>query len=89
MMMLTVMLLLLYLDVLVYEQLDVFVGRQVHRHLIDCIPNCALNNVFVSDLLETVVLVLMRGKSTPRIPGDMATLMASNLSFENQNEHEN
>ena len=55
-------LLLSYLDVLVYEQLDVFMGRQVHGHLIDCIPKCAMNGVFVSDLLETIVPILLRGR---------------------------
>ena len=62
MMMLDVMLLLSYLDVLVYKQLDVFVGRQVHGHLIDCIPKCALNSVFISALLETNVAILLRGR---------------------------
>ena len=62
MMLLSVMLLLSYLDVLVYEQIDVFVGKKVHGHLIDCIPKCALNNVFVSALLEIIVLVLLRGR---------------------------
>src|SRR5699024_6928212 len=62
-MMLFVMTLLLsYLDVLVYEQLDVFMGRQVHGHLIDCIPKRALNGVFVSSLLETIVPILLRGR---------------------------
>lgn len=62
MVMLVVMLMSSYLDVLAYEQLDVFVGRQVHIHLIDCIPKCALNGVFDSALLETIVPVLLRGK---------------------------
>jgi len=62
MMLLVVMLLLSYLDVLIYEQLDVFVGRRVHRNLIDCIPKCALNGVFVFALLETIVPVLLRGR---------------------------
>lgn len=53
---------MLLLDVLVYEQLDVFVSRQAHKHLIDCIPKHALNSVFVSSLLETIVLVLLRGR---------------------------
>ena len=78
-----------YLDVLFYEQLDVFVGRQVHRHLNDCIPKCALNVVFDSALLETIVPMLLRGRQTPMMLGDIATFMASNLSVENQNEHEN
>jgi len=55
MMLLIVMLLLSYIDVLVYEQLDVFIGRHVHGHLIDYIPKCALNGVFVSTLLETII----------------------------------
>lgn len=88
-MLLVVMLLLSYLDVLIYEQLDVSMGRQVHRHLIDCIPKCALNSVFISSLLETIVPILLRGKWTPAIHGNMATLMERNLSVENQNEHEN
>ena len=60
MVLLALMLFLSYLDVLVYEQLDVFVGRQVKRHLIDCIPKCALNGVFDSALLETIVPILLR-----------------------------
>ena len=35
--------------------------KHVHRHLIDYIPNCALNGVFDSALLETIVLVLLGG----------------------------
>ena len=62
MMVLMVMLLLSYLDVVVYEQLDVFVSRQAHRHLIDCIPKHALNYVFVSALLEAIVPILLRGR---------------------------
>ena len=62
MMLLTVMLLLSYPDVLIYEQLDVFVGRQVHGHLIDWISKCALNVVFISTLLETIVPILLRGR---------------------------
>lgn len=58
---LVVMLLLSYLYVLVHKQLDVFMGRQVHRHLIDYIPKCATNGVFVSSLLETIVPILLRG----------------------------
>ncbi len=60
-MLLAMMLLLSYLDVLVYEQLDFFVGRQVHRHLIDYILKCALNGVLDSALSETIVLVFLRG----------------------------
>jgi len=88
-MLLAVMLLLSYLDVLVYKQLDIFVSRQAHRHLIDYISRCALNGVFNSAFLETIVLALMRGIWTLAIPGDMETLVASNLSVENQNELEN
>ena len=62
MVLLVVKLLSSYLDALVYEKLDVFMGRQVHRHLIDYIPSCALNNVFGSSLLEAIVLVLLRGR---------------------------
>lgn len=53
---------MLLLDVLVYEQFDVFVSRQSHRHLIDCIPKHALNGVFIFSLLETIVPVLLRGR---------------------------
>ena len=59
---LAVMMLPSYLDVLVYEQLDVFVGRNVHRRLIDFIPKCALNGVFKYTLLETMVPMMLRGK---------------------------
>jgi len=59
MMLLTVM---LPLDVLVYEQLDVSVSRQAHRHLIDCIPKRALNGVLIFALLETIVPILLRGR---------------------------
>ena len=45
MVLLVVMLLPSYLDVLVYEQLDFFIGRQDHRHLLGCNPRCALNGV--------------------------------------------
>ncbi len=86
MMLLIVMLLL---DVLVHEQLDVLVSRYAHGHLIDYIPKHALNSVFISALLETIVPVLMRGRWTPVIPGDMEKLIARNLSVKNQNEHEN
>lgn len=48
-----------------------------------------LNGVFDFDLLETIVPVLLKGKWTPAIPRDMETLMASNLSFKNQNELQN
>jgi len=76
-------------DVLVYEQLDVFMGRQVHRHLIVCIPKCALNSVFYSTLMEAIELVLLRDRSTHVITGNTTTLMARNLSVKNQNELEN
>ena len=52
--------LMLLLDVLVYKQLDVFVSRKFHRHLIDCIPKCAMNGVFDSAHLETNVPMLLR-----------------------------
>jgi len=76
------------LDILVHEQLDVFVDRQFHRHLINCIPSCALNSVFDSALLEVIVLVLLKDKRTPLMPGDIATLMARNMSIKNQNKLE-
>ena len=50
----------IHLDILVHEQLDVFLDRQVHRHLTNCIPSCSLNNVFESALLEYVLLVRLR-----------------------------
>jgi len=53
-----------------------------------CIPNCALNDVFDSALLEAIVHVLLRGRQTPVIPGDITKLMASNLLVENQNKLE-
>ena len=53
---------MMLLDVLVYEQLDVFMGRQVHGHLIDCIQKCALSGLFVSALLETILPVFLRGR---------------------------
>jgi len=53
---LAVMLLLSYLDVLAYEKINVFVSRQSHRHLIDCIPKCSLNSVLEFALLETLYL---------------------------------
>ena len=59
MMLLVVM---LFLNVLVYEQIDIFVSRQAHGHLIDCIPKRVLNNVFISSLLETIVPVMLRGR---------------------------
>lgn len=62
MVLLAVMLLPYYIDVLVDEQLDVFMGRKVHRHLIECIPKCALNDVFNSSFLEAIVPVLLRDK---------------------------
>lgn len=61
MMLLAMMLLPSYIDILVCEKLDVFVGRKVHRHLIDYIPKCALNDVFDLDFLGTIVPVLLRG----------------------------
>jgi len=47
------------LGTLVHEQLDVFVDRQVHRHLINCIPSCTRNGVFDSTLLEPIVPMLL------------------------------
>ncbi len=68
MVLLAVMLLLSYLHVLVYEQLDVFMGRQVHIQLIDCIPKCALNDVFYSALLEAIIpVVLVSAWNSPRL----------------------
>ena len=61
-------------------------GRKVHGHYI---PKHALNGVLVSALLETIVPALLRGRRTPSIPRYMETLMATNLSVENQNELEN
>ena len=61
MMMLIVMLLL---DVLVYEQIDVFVSKQTHRHLINCISKLALNNVFISALLEHCTCTAERQMNT-------------------------
>ena len=43
------------------EQLDIFVSRQAHRHLIEYISRCAMNGVFDSSLLETIVPTLLRG----------------------------
>lgn len=62
MVMFAMMFLSLDLDVFVFEQLDVFVGRKFYRNLIDCIPMCALNGVFESALLETIVPMLLRGR---------------------------
>ena len=75
-----------HLDILVYEKLDVFMDKQVHRHLIDYIPCCALNGVFNSALLEAIIPVPLRGSRTPMIPRDIATLFVSNLPVENQNK---
>lgn len=86
MVLLLVMPLSFHLDILVYEQLDVFIDREVHRHLIDCISSCALNGVFGSALLVAIVPVLVRGRRTLVIPRDIETLMARNLSVENQNK---
>jgi len=77
-----------HLDILVHEQLDVFIDRKVHRHLIDYIPSYILNDVFESTLLEAIVPVLLRGKRTLVIPGDIATLIERNMSVENQNKLE-
>ena len=44
-MLIILMLLPSYLDVLIYEELDVFIGRQAHTHLLECNPLCALNIV--------------------------------------------
>jgi len=88
MVLLTVVSLPFHLDILVYEQLDVFIDRKVHRHLIDWIPSGALNGAFDSALLEANVPVLLRGRWTPVIPGDITTLMERNLLVENQNKLE-
>ena len=45
MVLLVVMLLTYYLDVLVYEQLDVLIGKQAHRHFLGCKPCWALDGV--------------------------------------------
>lgn len=84
MVLLSMMSLPFHIDILVHEQLDVFIDKQFHRHLIDCILSCALNGVFDSALLEAIVLVLLRGRRTPVIPGDITTLIERNLSVENQ-----
>ena len=62
MMLLVMMFSLSYLDVLVYEKLDVFVGRQVLKHLIEYIPKCAMRDVFYSALLEAIVPMLLRDR---------------------------
>jgi len=59
MMLLVVMLLL---DVLVYEQLDGFMSRQAYRHLIAYNPKRALIGVHISALLESIVPVLLRDR---------------------------
>lgn len=64
-------------------------SRQDDRHLIDDILKHALNGVFIFSLMEAIVPILLRGRWTPAIPRDMETLIASNLSVENQNEHKN
>lgn len=45
MVLLVVMLLPYYLDALVYEQLDVFIGRRAHINLFGCKPCWAINDV--------------------------------------------
>ena len=74
--------------ILFNEQLDVFMDRQVHRHLTNCIPSCALNNVFDSALLKAIVLVLLRDRQTHMMPEDITTLMVRIISMENQNKLE-
>ena len=81
--------LLWYLDVVFYEQLDIFMSRQAHRNLIVYISRCALNGVFDFALFKTIIHALLRGRWKPKIPRDLAKLMASNLSIENQNELQN
>ena len=83
MVLLIVMSLPFHLDILVHEQLDVFIDRQVHKHLISYIPSCALNGVFDSALLEAIVPMLLRVKWTLVIPGDIETFITCNLSVEN------
>lgn len=80
------MLLPFHLHILVHEQIDVFINRQVHRHLINFIPIRALNVVFDSALLKAIVPMLLRGRKTPVIPGDVATIMTRNLLVENQSK---
>lgn len=58
---LIVMFLPFQLDILLHEQLDVFIDKKFHRHLIDNIPKCALNSGFNVSLLEAIVAVLLRG----------------------------
>lgn len=45
------------LDILVNEQLHVFVDRKVHKHVIAYILSCALNGAFDSAQLEDIILV--------------------------------
>ena len=77
-----------HLDILALEQLNVFIDRQVHRHSINGIPTCALNGVFGSTLLEVIVPMMLRGRQMPVIPGDIETLMTSNLPADSQNKLE-
>ncbi len=81
MVLLTVMLLPFHIDILFREELDVFIDRQVHNHLIDCIPNCALNYVIDSTLMEANVAMLLRSTLTLVIPRDIATIMTRNMSI--------
>lgn len=76
------------LRILFHEQLDVFVDRQVDRHLTDCIPSCSLNNVFHSVLLEAIIHVLLRDIRTLVMPRYIAILIQTNMSVENQNKLE-
>lgn len=62
MVLLAVMSLPFHLDILVHEQHDVFIDREVHGHLIDCIPSCAPNGAFDSALMEVDVPMLLRGR---------------------------
>jgi len=62
--------------------------RQVHRHLTYCIPSCTLNSVFNLALIEVVVPMLLRHRPKLVIPGDIETLMSSNLLVENQKKLE-
>jgi len=75
-----------HLYILFHEQLNLFMDRKVHRHLIDYIPSCALNDSFDSALLEAIVPVLLRGRQTHVIPRDIETLMERNMLVENQNK---
>lgn len=88
MVLLVVMLLPFHLHILFHEQLYVFIDREVHTHLIECIPSCAFNDIFDSTLLEAIIPVLLRGKQTLVIPGDITTLMERNMLVENQNKLE-